>query len=89
MTWTNIRRTTLVLFVLGLLAMSLLLAACGAHASHTGSSNATPNATSSTSTAGGVDQQVQNGIQSIDNAQQDVNNADATATTDSGTDPQP
>ncbi len=109
MNWmkTNMRRVTFVLFIAGLLAMSLLFAACGASTggntgssvSNNGNTNITTGATqgasssgsssSSSTTTGNDNQQVQNAIQAIDGAQNDVNNADATATSENGSDPLP
>ena len=90
MTWAKMRQMAFVLLAAALLAMSLLFAACGSSATNAGNSNIQQTTTaSSTGTAGSTDQQVQNAVQSIDGAQNDVNNADATATTENGSNPQP
>jgi hypothetical protein len=105
MNWlkTHMRRVTFVLLITGLLAMSLLFAACstsgnsGSSASNDGNTNITTTATQSatrssgsgSTTTGNANQQVQNAIQAIDGAQNDVNNADATATSENGSDPLP
>lgn len=91
------RRMGFVLLAVTLLVVSLLLAACGSSASNAGASNISTNNTqqtttsqpASSSTSGNTDKQVQNAIQSLDGAQNDVNNADSTATTESGSAPQP
>ena len=84
-TW---RRILIVLAATALLMLSLLLVGCGARAgaNHAGGSNISTSGTTSqqvTATPGstdglqGVDQQVQTAVSAIDDAQNDVNNADA------------
>src|SRR5260370_182259 len=98
------RRKAYVALAMTLLVLSLLLAACGggssasntSSSSNSGNTNITTNSgqqSTPTSTSGGdiqsINQQVQNGVQSVDNAQNDVNTADATATAESGSNQQP
>lgn len=88
----NMRQQALILLAMALLTVSLLLTGCSTQA---GASNSgTGNSGSSSVTTPGSDiqsinQQVQNGVQSIDGAQNDTDNADATSTTENGADQQP
>ncbi len=96
------RRIVMLGALVALLALSLLLVACGSStgASNVGNSNISSNNGQTTSqttpttsnSSGGIqdaNQQVQNAIQSIDGAQNDTNNADATATSEGGAPQQP
>ena len=89
----NIRRKVLILLAMTLLTVSLLLTACSstAGASNTGATNSGGSSTVATpgSDLQTINQQIQNGVQSIDGAQNNTDNADATAVTENGTDPQP
>ena len=95
----HMRRRAYVALAMTLLVLSLLLVACGGNNgtsnNNPGNSNITTNGQSTTSqstpsgTIQSINQQVQNGVQSIDNAQNDVNTADATATAESGGNQQP
>ena len=51
------------------------------------SATATPGTTSSNLQS--INNQIQTAVQGVDNSQNDVNNADATSTTENGSDPQP
>jgi hypothetical protein len=51
------------------------------------SATATPGTTSSNLQS--INSQMQTAVQGVDNSQNDVNNADATSTTENGSDPQP
>ncbi|HET8843445.1 MAG TPA: hypothetical protein VFN35_18425 [Ktedonobacteraceae bacterium] len=98
-------RTVSVLFVILLLTLSFLLVACGSRVRNTPDSNVsssanqqtTPTQTSASSSStntsgsasGDTSQQIQDAIQAINNAQQDVNSADATAATENGSNEQP
>lgn len=91
----RLRRAAYVVLATSLLALALLLAACGGAGTSTnqGNSNISTNGQSTTQSTPvsiqEVNQQVQNGVQAIDNAQNDVNSADATATVESGSQQQP
>ncbi len=97
----KMRRKAYVALAMALLALSLLLVACGGSgnnsstSSNAGNSNITTNGQSTTSQSTpasnikSINQQVQNGVQAIDNSQNDVNTADATATAESGNQQQP
>ncbi len=89
-TW---RRMLILLAATALLMLSLLLAGCGARAgaNNAGGSNiSTGNSTGQqvTATPGntdgiqGADQQVQTAVSAVDNAQNDVNNADSNSNGD-------
>lgn len=94
-TKTTLRGKALLLFAaLALLTFSLVFAACGpgakangSNSNNAGNSNISTSqqqaASTSTPGSGGIqnaDQQVQSAIQSVNNAGNDTNNADATAT---------
>lgn len=99
----HMRRKAYVALAMTLLVLSLLLAACGNSSTGNTSNGGNSNITTSpgqqttqstpTSTSGSdiqsINQQVQNGVQAVDNTQNDVNTADATATAEAGANQQP
>lgn len=90
------RRMLALLLVIALLAISLLLVACGARSNASnlnGSNISTGGTTQQTPTPGGTNdlrganQQVQTAVSAVDGANNDVNNADSSSNNDNGQQP--